>query len=175
MYVYLIETKTVHSSAFPALFYLTLVLSTILIRSTTWIQWRPGICGLQARIRIYQPSSFQGLQKAGRGPGNKATHPLDLVSTARHKTTIWTLLRKLDEVILHEIGHLPYEAGQKLVNIMGCGRLGYKSRPSVGKCNKPLIFHPSTIFNNNSVYTLCSMMYTVYHKRLIHVICNSCG
>ena len=30
MYVYLIETKTVHSSAFPALFYLTLVLSTIL-------------------------------------------------------------------------------------------------------------------------------------------------
>ena len=28
MYVYLIETKAVHSSAFPALFYLTLVLST---------------------------------------------------------------------------------------------------------------------------------------------------
>ena len=38
MYVYLIETNAVHSSAFPALFYLTLVLSAILIRSTTlWI------------------------------------------------------------------------------------------------------------------------------------------
>ena len=37
MYVYMIVTKAVHSSAFPALFYLTLVLSTILIRSTTWI------------------------------------------------------------------------------------------------------------------------------------------
>ena len=37
MCVYLIETKAVHSSAFPALFYLTLVLSAILIRSTTWI------------------------------------------------------------------------------------------------------------------------------------------
>ena len=37
MCVYLIETKAVHSSAFPALFYLMLVLSAILIRSTTWI------------------------------------------------------------------------------------------------------------------------------------------
>ena len=37
MCVYLIETKAVHFSAFPALFYLTLVLSAILIRSTTWI------------------------------------------------------------------------------------------------------------------------------------------
>ena len=37
MYVYLIETKAVHSSAFPALFYLTLVLSAILIQSTTCI------------------------------------------------------------------------------------------------------------------------------------------
>ena len=38
MYVYPIETNAVHSSAFPALFYLKLVLSAILIRSTTlWI------------------------------------------------------------------------------------------------------------------------------------------
>ena len=34
MYVYLIETKALHFSAFPALFYLTLVLSTILIQPT---------------------------------------------------------------------------------------------------------------------------------------------
>ena len=29
-----------------------------------------------------------------------------------------------------------------LTAIMGCGRLGHKSGPSVGKYNKPLIFHP---------------------------------
>ena len=33
-------------------FYLTLVLSTILIRSSTWIQWKPSICGLQVRVRV---------------------------------------------------------------------------------------------------------------------------
>ena len=37
MYVYLIETKAVRFSAFPALFCLTLVLSAVLIWSTTWI------------------------------------------------------------------------------------------------------------------------------------------
>ena len=158
--VYLIETKTVHSSAFPVLFYLTLVLCTILIRSTTWIRWRPGICGFQARVRVLQPSSFQGLQKARRGPGNEATHPLDLVLARDSHLTGRTLLRKLDEVsqLLHEIGHLPYEAGQILVSkelltaIMGCGRLGYKSRPSVGKCNKPLIFHPyNQLYSFNNI------------------------
>ena len=46
--------------------------------------------------------------------------------------------------LLHEIGHLLYEADQLLyeVTIMGCGRLGYKSRSLVGKYNKPLIFRP---------------------------------
>ena len=29
-----------------------------------------------------------------------------------------------------------------LTAIMGCGRLGHKSGPSVGKYNKPLIFQP---------------------------------
>ena len=44
MYVYLIVTEAVHSSAFPALFYLTLVLSAILIRSTTWIYGGDRVC-----------------------------------------------------------------------------------------------------------------------------------
>ena len=38
-HMYLIETKAVHSSAFPALFYLTLVLSTILLRLSTCSQY----------------------------------------------------------------------------------------------------------------------------------------
>ena len=69
MYVYLIETKTVHSSGFPALFYLTLVLSTILIWSTTCIRWRPGICGLQARVRVHQPPHSKDCEKLGGGLG----------------------------------------------------------------------------------------------------------
>ena len=89
------------------------------------IRWRPGICGLQARVRVHQPprSSFEGLRKAGRGPGNEATHPLDSVWTVDGKARDYyltgrTLLHRLDEVrqLLHEIGHLPYEAGQKLVS-----------------------------------------------------------
>ena len=70
MYVYLIETKTVHSSAFPALFYLTLVLSTILIRSTTWIRWRSGICRLQIRVRVHQPPCSKDCKKLGEGLGD---------------------------------------------------------------------------------------------------------
>ena len=94
MYVYLIETKAVHFSAFPALFYLTLVLSTILIRSTTWIQWRPGICRLQARVYVHQPPRSQDCEK---------------------------LAGRLDEVsqLLHEVSHLfvrPVSYYMKLVS-----------------------------------------------------------
>ena len=53
-----------------------------------------------------------------------------------------TLLHRVDEVsqLLNEVGHLLCEAGQLLYSwssnscwtaIMGCGRLPYKSRPSV--------------------------------------------
>ena len=38
----------------PALFYLMLVLSAILIRSTTWMWWRPDICGLQTCAHVHQ-------------------------------------------------------------------------------------------------------------------------
>ena len=66
MYVYLIETKAVHLYAFLALFYL---MSTILIRSTTWIRWRPSMCGLQARVRVHQPPRSQDGEKLGGGLG----------------------------------------------------------------------------------------------------------
>ena len=67
--VYLTETKPVHSSAFPALFYLSLVLSTILIRSTTSIRWRPSICGLPACVWVHKPSHSQDCEKLGGGLG----------------------------------------------------------------------------------------------------------
>ena len=42
----------------------TLVLSTILIRSTTWIRWRPGICGPHARVLVHQPPRSQDCVRA---------------------------------------------------------------------------------------------------------------
>ena len=66
MYAYLIATKEVHSSA---LFYLTLVLSTILIWSTAWIRWRLGICGLQACVCVHQPPLSKDCKKLGGGLG----------------------------------------------------------------------------------------------------------
>ena len=82
--------EAVHSSAFPALFHLTLVLSTILIRSTTWIQWRPGICGLQARVRVHQPPRSKDREKLGGDLGTRLrTHLIQFGQwTARHETTI---------------------------------------------------------------------------------------
>ena len=68
-------------------------------------------------------SSFPGLRKAGRGPGNEATHPLDLW-TATQVSKIWCqrtrmLLGRLDEVsqLLHEVGHLLCEASQLLYEV----------------------------------------------------------
>ena len=51
--------------------FITLVLSTILIRSTTWIRWRPGICGLQARVRVHQPPRSKDCKKLGGGLGTR--------------------------------------------------------------------------------------------------------
>ena len=118
MHAYLIETKAVHSSAFPALFYLTLVLSTILIRSTTWIRWRLGICRLQAHVRVHLPPRSQDCEKLGRGLGMRLRTHFD--RWVCHSCQITrTLLRRLDEVsqLLHEIGHLLYEAGQLLYEV----------------------------------------------------------
>ena len=74
MYVYLIVTKAVHSSAFPALLYLTLVLSAILMRSTTWIYGGDRIYADSKHVFGFTSPSFPGLRKAGRGAGNEATH-----------------------------------------------------------------------------------------------------
>ena len=68
-------------------------------------------------------SLLPGLRKAGRGPGNEATHPLDSWM-ATQVSEIWcqitrTLLRRLDEVsqLLNEVGHLLCEAGQLLYEV----------------------------------------------------------
>ena len=53
-------------SAFPALSYLTLVLSTILIQSATWIWWRLGILGSQTCVGICKHT------KSWVGPWNEA-------------------------------------------------------------------------------------------------------
>ena len=148
MYVYLIETKTVHSSAFPAIFYLTLVLSTILIRSTTWIRWRPGICRLQARVRVHQPPRSKDCEKL---VGGLRTHliqcgrlgtrlPFDrsnvstqawwgqTVTSWDRSFTLWGR-SEVGRQIVADSHHRVWQAG-------------HKSRPSVGKCSNPLIFHP---------------------------------
>ena len=57
-YVYLI----------PAPFYLTLVLSDTV---NTLIRWRPGIRGLQARVRVHQPPRSQDYEKLGEGLGTR--------------------------------------------------------------------------------------------------------
>ena len=49
----------------------TLVLSTIFIWSTTWIQWRAGMCWLQAHICIHQPPRSQDGEKLGSGLGTR--------------------------------------------------------------------------------------------------------
>ena len=59
---------------------------------------------------------------------------------------------------------------------MGCGRLRHKSKHSVWKCKKPLIFHPYNQLQHYSIDTLGSMMYTAYHKcLLIRVLCSNCA
>ena len=62
-------------SKFPETEHAQTALSTILIWSITWIQWRLGICGFQAHVRS-PVSLFPGLHKAEREPGNEATHTL---------------------------------------------------------------------------------------------------
>ena len=43
------------------------------------IRWRPGMCWLQAHVRVHQPPRSQDSEKPG--PGNEAMHPLDSVWT----------------------------------------------------------------------------------------------
>ena len=86
--------------------------------------WTPNTC-----LRL-PASSFPRLRKAGPGPGNEATHPLHSVQYGRLGTRLVScgharlardyhltgqaLLCTFDEVsqLLHEIGHLLYEAGR---------------------------------------------------------------
>ena len=74
MYVYLIETKAAHSSAFPAHFYNTGIVHHFHTVNHLYTVETRHICGLQARVPVHQsPCSQPGLRKAGWGPGNEAT------------------------------------------------------------------------------------------------------
>ena len=94
--------------------FITLVLSTILIRSTTWIRWRPGICGLQARVRVHQPPRSKDCEKLGGGLGTRLrTHLIQCGQwTARHETTIWQVersyagLMRSDSYFMRSVIHL---------------------------------------------------------------------
>ena len=89
MYVYLIATKAVHSSAFPALFYLTLVLSAILIRSTTWIYGGDRVCADPKHVFGFTSLLVrsQDSEKLGGGLGTRLrTHLIQFGQwTARHE------------------------------------------------------------------------------------------
>ena len=130
--MYLIETKVVHSSAFPAL--LTLLLST------TWIWWRLGICWLQARVCVYQPPRSQDCEKLGGRLGTTQHIRLGAqVSEIQHVFSVKKPERSygvgLNGVgqLLHKVSHLLYEVGQLLwevhllTAIRGCGRQVYKT------------------------------------------------
>ena len=92
--VYLIETKTVYSSTFPALFYLTLDCPPF------WSSQPLGYNWDWAYADSKHVFAFTGFRKAGRGAGNEAIHPLGWLGM---ETTIWLhgrmLLRRLDEVV----------------------------------------------------------------------------
>ena len=140
MYVYLIETKAVHFSAFPALFYLTLVLSTILIRSTTWIRWRPGICGLQARVHVHQPPCSQGCKKLAGSLGTRLrTHLLLVSNNSNTATQAWwgQSVTSWSRSFVCEASQLLYEVGQQIVadSHHGVWQAETQDRPSVGKYN----------------------------------------
>ena len=146
-----VETKTVHSSAFPALFYLTLVLSTILIRSTTWIRWRPGICGLQARVLVHLPPRSQDCEKLGGGLGTRLCTHFD-----KCHSRVW--LARLVPFVSNN-SNSPTQAwwGQ---SVTSCDRswgwsvtlwswsanshhgVWQAGAPSDGQYNNPLTFHP---------------------------------
>ena len=74
LYVYLIETKTVQSSAFNIGIVHHFDTVNHLDTGETGHMQTPSTCS-------YSPaSSFPGFRKAGRGPGNEATHSLYLTS-----------------------------------------------------------------------------------------------
>ena len=85
MYVYLIETKAVHSSAFPALFYLTLVLSMVnhLDMVKTRHMQTPSTCSCSS------VSSFPArVEKSWVGAWERGNVFTSFSWMAGHKTTI---------------------------------------------------------------------------------------
>ena len=110
MYVYLVETKAVHSSDFPALFYLTLVLSAILIRSTTWIYGGDRVCADSKHVFWFTSLLVPRIAKSWAG-GLGTRQRIRLGAQLSRVFETRTFLRGLDDVcqLLHGVGQLLYE------------------------------------------------------------------
>ena len=127
MYVYLIETKAVHSSAFPALFYITLVLSAILIRSTTWIYGGDRVYADSKHVFRFTSLLVPRIAKAGRGAGNEAMHSSGRVLLKPER--FYTGLMRSVSCFM---GLVSYSMKLLCDSIRGCGR----------RVQNPLIFYP---------------------------------
>ena len=175
MYVYLIETKTVHSSTFPARFYLTLVLFTILIRSTTWIWWRPGIYADSKHVFVFTGLSFPVLQKAGWGLGTRQR-----IHLGAQVSEIWCFIKT--RTLLRGRAWWGWSVASWSVSslwssfadsIRECDRGAQVQLESI---KKPLIFHPY----NQLHYSVCNMMYTASlisnsYGHIMVTVCWNCA
>ena len=111
MYVYLIETKAIHSSAFPAFFYLTLVLSAILILSTTWIYGGDWVYADSKHVFGFTSLLVPRIAKSWAGGWLGTRQRIRLGTQVSRVIKTRTFLRGLDEVcqLLHGVGQLLYE------------------------------------------------------------------
>ena len=131
-----------------------LVLSTILIRSTTWIRWRPYADSKHVFV-------FTSLdcEKQSKEWGYPFIWSQSRERLHGHETTIWqvseircvisvkkiqTLLRGLDEVsqLLYKVGHQIFADSHQAV-----WQAGHKSRPSIGKHKTLWSSIPTNTFN----------------------------
>ena len=131
--------------------FITLVVSTILIRSTTWIRWRPGICGPQARVLVHQPPRSQDCVKLGGGLRTRLrTHlicgwlrrwvkygVLLVSNNSNAPTQAWWAWSQ--SVTSWGRSFTLWSWSANCEGVMGCGRLRHKSRPSVW--NNPTSFN----------------------------------
>ena len=143
MYIYQSRSLLCTSSSF--------LLSTILIRSTIWIRWRLGICGLKAHVHFHQPPCSQDCEKLGGSQGMRLCNLTSLVDSWAwdyHLTGEWNM----NELLVSKKPKYSYAGLMKSVRysiqlvskhslkaIRGYGRLGTRIDLQY---KIPLIFHP---------------------------------
>ena len=154
MYVSLIETKTVHSSAF-LLFNIGIVHHFWYGQPLGWIRWRSGICGLQTRVCVHQPPRSKDCRMLGGGLGTRLrTHFIQCGRLRRHETPIWQversyagLMRSVSYFMRLVIYFMrPVSLWSWSANIVADSHhwVWQAGRPSVGSI---MIVHPKSSFN----------------------------